>query len=431
MLFLITGKPGSFKTAKTASLALEYLKEGRPVFTNIDGFDYEGVQKLPENNDWRETPEGSVVIYDEAQQFDFLQYKGREKLSSDGRVKELEVHRHTGHDIFLVTQSPTFLHNHVLSLVGSHYHLHRAYGRAFADVFLWRYAVTMPDSTGAKNKAESHEKFKPDSKIFDKYKSTTLDTHKLKIPSLYYKLGAFLIFVLAIIGYVVFGSSNPYISVKAILGNKEKLAHQDEILKNGKSQQVLSSSPAATTTTTTNQQTTDLDLQCRKAENLNKPECVKWYDDLTKNKSSVAARTETGSFSNGSNSVGSADITYNAADPYRAKLDNVHYSVSSMPVFSGCLKTRTGEYRAYTEQGTYLKTSKSVCNRLMHDSADRPYNYFKQREQTQLAQQNINTQIDSSQDNQTVKNKDDFKSTVSTIEHHPVFKETDITKPSI
>ncbi|MHA3062601.1 zonular occludens toxin domain-containing protein [Acinetobacter sp. ANC 4641] len=425
MLFLITGKPGSFKTAKTATLALQYLKEGRSVYTNIDEFDYEGVQKLPENNDWRETPEGSVVIYDEAQQFDFLQYKGREKLSSDGRVKELEVHRHTGHDIILVTQSPTFLHNHVLSLVGSHYHLHRAYGRGFADVFLWRYAVTMPDSTGAKNKAESHEKFKPDSKIFDKYKSTTLDTHKLKIPPLYYKLGGFLILVLAIIGYVVFGSSNPYISVKAILGNKDKLAHQDEILKNGKSQQVLSSSPAATTTT--NQQSTDLDLQCRKAENLNKPECVKWYDDLTKNKNSVAVRNESGSFSNGSNSVGSADITYDPAKPYASKLENVHYTVSSMPKFSGCLKTQTGEYRAYTEQGTYLKTSKSVCDRLMHDSADRPYDYFRQQNQQQLQAQQLS-------DIKSSSNKDDSKqsdSNVVLVPDNSVFPPKDITKPTI
>ena len=103
MLILITGKPGSFKTAKCASLAIDYLKAGRRVFTNIDEFNYDGVEKLPENDDWTNTPIGSVVIYDEAQQFEFLQYKGREKLSQDHRVKELEVHRHSGHDIILIT----------------------------------------------------------------------------------------------------------------------------------------------------------------------------------------------------------------------------------------------------------------------------------------------------------------------------------------
>ncbi|ENX58648.1 hypothetical protein F885_03004, partial [Acinetobacter higginsii] len=222
MLILITGKPGSFKTAKTASMAIEYLKEGRPVYTNIDQFDYDGVQQLPAGADWRDTPDGSVVIYDEAQQFDFLQYKGREKLSSDERVKQFEVHRHSGHDIILVTQSPSFIHNHVLSLVGSHYHLHRAYGRGFADVYLWRYAVTMPDSTGAKNKAESHEKFKPDSKIFDQYKSTTLDTHKLRVPPIFFKLGGFILGVVLIILYVVFGSDNPFLSAHKIKDNLDK-----------------------------------------------------------------------------------------------------------------------------------------------------------------------------------------------------------------
>ena len=76
MLILITGKPGSFKTAKCASLAIDYLKAGRRVFTNIDEFNYDGVEKLPENDDWTNTPIGSVVIYDEAQQFEFYNIKG-------------------------------------------------------------------------------------------------------------------------------------------------------------------------------------------------------------------------------------------------------------------------------------------------------------------------------------------------------------------
>ena len=75
MLILITGKPGSFKTAKCASLAIDYLKAGRRVFTNIDEFNYEGVEKLPDNDDWTNTPIGSVVIYDEAQQFEFYNIK--------------------------------------------------------------------------------------------------------------------------------------------------------------------------------------------------------------------------------------------------------------------------------------------------------------------------------------------------------------------
>lgn len=317
MLTLITGKPGSFKTAKTATLAIEYLKQGRPVYTNIAEFDYDGVQKLPENDDWTQTPDGSVIIYDEAQQFDFLKHKGREKLSTDKRVTQFEVHRHTGHDIILVTQSPSFIHNHVLSLVGSHYHLHRAYGRAYADVFLWRYTATTPDSSAAKNKAESHEKFKPDSKIFDKYKSTTLDTHKLKVPKLFFKLGGFILCILIFISYMVFFSNNSFISYSEIKKNKE--------VAEGK-QKVQSDAPVAS------QPQETLDLKCRKAENLDLQECKEYLNKATRENADI--------------------VDYDPNKPYATQVKKP-YEVLNQPRFSGCMKIN-GKYRAYTEQGTVL-----------------------------------------------------------------------------
>lgn len=357
MLTLITGKPGSFKTAKTASLAIQYLKEGRSVYTNIDEFDYDGVQKLPENNDWRQTPDGSVIIYDEAQQFDFFQYKGREKLSSDGRVKELEVHRHTGHDIILVTQSPNFIHNHVLSLVGMHYHLHRAYGRGYADVFLWRYAVMQPDSTGGKNKAESHEKFKPDSKIFDQYKSTTIDTHKLKIPPLYFKLGGFLLAVILLISYMVFGSDNPFLSASKIKENAD--------IASGKKQpnQVVGSQAASVTT----DKITNLDLECRKGVNVEKPECVEWFNNLSSNGSSVEKTS----------------ITYNPNKPYETQLpENFTIQVNDYPRLSGCMTLSNGQLVGIDQQGNYmLSISQSDCKKYM--KGYRPFDYSAQTSQRQ------------------------------------------------
>ncbi|MHA3890876.1 zonular occludens toxin domain-containing protein [Acinetobacter sp. GXMZU3951] len=382
MLTLITAKPGSFKSAKAATLAIKYLKEGRPVYTNIDQFEYEGAMPLPDNSDWRNTPDGSVVIYDEAQQFEFLQYKGREKLSSDGRVKELETHRHTGHDIILVTQSPSFLHNHVLSLVGSHYHLHRAYGRGFADVFLWRYAVTMPDSTGAKNKAESHEKFKPDTKIFDQYKSTTLDTHKLKIPPLYFKLGGFVAAVVLLVGYMVFGSDNPYLSASKIKENADTASGKKP------PETTLVGSQAASVTTAF-----DPNIECRKGANVDRPECVEWFNNLSKSGGSAQ-------------SVGSVPestlVAYNPNEPFKTDeiQDQIQYEVTSKPVLSGCMTNRDGSYTAYTQQGTKLKVSQSDCKKIM--AGDRPFNYFAEQKQApvttvqNLQQQNQNTQFSDS-----------------------------------
>jgi len=369
MLILITAKPGSFKSAKAATMAIKYLKEGRPVYTNIDQFDYEGAKPLPENNDWRDTPDGSVVIYDEAQQFDFLQYKGREKLSSDERVKALEVHRHTGHDIILVTQSPSFLHNHVLSLVGSHYHLHRAYGRAFADVFLWRYAITMPDSTGAKNKAESHEKFKPDSKIFEKYKSTTLDTHKLKIPPIYFKLGGFLFAVLALIGFMVFGSDNPYLSASKIKENAD--------IASGKKQaeQPLVGSQAASASISSSGVAPDLSVECRKGVNIEKPECIKWFDDLSKNGSSVTSSGQV-----------VQTVSYNPNKPYDFDYQP-QVQPTDFPRMSGVVKLSTGRLMAIDQQGNYMpQISSNDCQRWL--DGYRPFDYFA-RKQTQQEVQSV------------------------------------------
>lgn len=373
MLILITGKPGSFKTAKCASLAIDYLKAGRRVFTNIDEFNYEGVEKLPENDDWTNTPIGSVVIYDEAQQFEFLQYKGREKLSSDHRVKELEVHRHTGHDIILITQSPSFLHNHVLSLVGEHYHLHRAYGRSYADVFLWRYTAHSPDSTGAKNKAESHTKFKPDAKIFDKYKSTEVDTHKLKIPPLYFKLGGFLACVLLLIGYMVFGSDNPFLSASKIKENAD--------IASGKKQaeQPLVGSQAASASISSPGAASDLSVECRKGVNIEKPECIKWFDDLTKNGSSVTSSGQV-----------VQTVSYNPNKPYDFEYQP-QVQPTDFPRMSGVIKLSTGRLMAVDQQGNYMpEISARDCQKWL--DGYRPFDYFARKQTQQVVQSDQQTQ---------------------------------------
>lgn len=372
MLILITGKPGSFKTAKCASLAIDYLKAGRRVFTNIDEFNYEGVEKLPENDDWTNTPIGSVVIYDEAQQFEFLQYKGREKLSSDHRVKELEVHRHTGHDIILITQSPSFLHNHVLSLVGEHYHLHRAYGRSYADVFLWRYTAHSPDSTGAKNKAESHTKFKPDAKIFDKYKSTEVDTHKLKIPPLYFKLGGFLAAVLLLIGYMVFGSDNPFLSASKIKENADIASGKKQ------AQQPLVGSQAASASISSPGAVPDLSVECRKGVNIEKPECIKWFDDLTKNGSSVSSSGQV-----------VQTVSYNPNKPYDFEYQP-QVQPTDFPRMSGVIKLSNGRLMAVDQQGNYMpEISARDCQKWL--DGYRPFNYFAQS-QNQQSQRSVGEQ---------------------------------------
>ena len=227
---------------------------------------------------------------------------------------------------------------------------------------LWRYAVMMPDSTGSKNKAESHEKFKPDTKIFDKYKSTTIDTHKLKIPVLYYKLGGFLLVVVSIILYMVFGSNNPFLSASKIRENAQIASGEQ------KPNTVIDSQ--ASSVTTQQPQNNDLSFECRKAVNIEKPECIKWFDDLSKNKGSVTGDK----FEN-------TQVSYNPEKPFEQQhiQQQIKYEVTAKPIFSGCMK-KGSKYIAYTQQGTILnEVSQSDCQKLMN--GDRPFNYFASNNQ--------------------------------------------------
>ena len=66
MITLITAVPGSGKTLHAIGLILKALSEGRAVYARIDGLLIDEVKPAPD--DWRDTPEGSLVIYDEAQE---------------------------------------------------------------------------------------------------------------------------------------------------------------------------------------------------------------------------------------------------------------------------------------------------------------------------------------------------------------------------
>lgn len=213
MIILITGTPGSGKTLYAVSKILEYVKKDREVYADIDGLQMQGVMEAPD--DWRDTPDGSVVVYDEAQQRDTFK-KGRAVLSQDEIVKALEVHRHSGHDIIFITQSPKFLHTHITELVGEHYHLHRPYGASLANVYLWRRSMLNPNTKSAKDQKEADFLFKHDKELFKHYKSASVHTHKLKIPT---KLLMFLAlpFVLA---YGVYHFATQSTQVKSMAGVK-------------------------------------------------------------------------------------------------------------------------------------------------------------------------------------------------------------------
>lgn len=201
MITLITGTPGSGKTLYAVTKILEYVeqnkkllaegKEPRVIYSDIDGLNVDGVEPAPE--DWRDTPDGSVIFYDEIQQREFFK-----KSRFDNDVCDaLQIHRHTGHDIFGITQFPVLLHPNFRAVVGMHYHLHRGWGLSSATVFSWAYCVDAPNAPSNKKLAEHTFRFNYDKSVYKYYKSATVHTHKRRIPK-----NIFLILVVVLaVGY--------------------------------------------------------------------------------------------------------------------------------------------------------------------------------------------------------------------------------------
>lgn len=153
MITVITGQPGSGKTAKCVEaflmpLAAKGYKEKaidpdgkevevtRRILTNINGLllDHEKIDdallsKWPE---WAKP--GDLIVYDEVQKP--WPYTVMNK-AQDKCITELETHRHYGIDMILLTQHPMLVNSAVHRLAGQHLHVRKLGNSRFATVYEW------------------------------------------------------------------------------------------------------------------------------------------------------------------------------------------------------------------------------------------------------------------------------------------------------
>lgn len=225
-LKLVTAPPGTGKTLLLIKMIFEYLKQGRRVYANIDQLKIEEVLPIPHNADWRDLPDGSVVIYDEAQEHaafsndDLIQFAeyietdqldqetataykirlSQEKKQYDKQYKKhcesikdiargFQVHRHFGFDIILATQDQSLLNNLAKKCVGEHYHLTRPFGLRGNMLFFWRRLVTNPDSRAEKATSEWKKHINFNKSYFSLYRSANVHTHKASVPLKYILVG--------------------------------------------------------------------------------------------------------------------------------------------------------------------------------------------------------------------------------------------------
>lgn len=248
-IILVTGKNGHGKGQFIIREILRIQKEndkrekeGKPrrqIFANIHGVNeppntpLPDVQPLPENpkiffgkqdnpddpppDDCFVPPLGSVFIYDECQKIDWIKQKSG-ALSNDIRVRSLEEHRHAGHDIYLITQSPNYIHSHLFDLASPHFYVERALNLPQSNVFRFNSAQKTPSSSAIKAKADDQFFITLGKEYGQYYKSVGADAEhnmKTQLP-VKLKVGVAILFCL------VLWTANSWYKAGWIGGKKEQ-----------------------------------------------------------------------------------------------------------------------------------------------------------------------------------------------------------------
>lgn len=94
----------------------------------------------------------------------------------------MEEHRHAGLDIYLITQSPNYIHSHLFDLASPHYYVERALNLPQANVFKYNKAQKSPQSSSIKAKADDQFFISLGKKYGQYYKSSAEHNMKAQLP---------------------------------------------------------------------------------------------------------------------------------------------------------------------------------------------------------------------------------------------------------
>lgn len=203
-LTLITGKPGHGKSLRALWMMRELRKKNsdRPIYaSNISGLDHDavGVVNWEDPQAWMEMEPGSALFVDEAQHF----FRARPPSKPiPEHVKALEEHRHSGTDIYLITQHGTFLDTHIRKLCERHYNVKRAAGIGRCTIREFDEYTSNPSDP--KTTSISTKNWRYDKSLFNLYKSAEVHTIKAKIPLKLVGAIMVLLFAVCAIGYTIF-----------------------------------------------------------------------------------------------------------------------------------------------------------------------------------------------------------------------------------
>lgn len=158
---------------KEHNLKFQKFKFVRSIYTNINGLLLSQARPLPSNNDWRQTPFGSVLIYDEAQ---LIEIFNEEAKKVDPVVRDLTIHRHKSYDLYFISQDPALVHKYIRKLCGHHIHLINAFGFEQSIRLEWSICQEQPNALRNMARSEVHKVYRFPKELYRVYISTTAST---------------------------------------------------------------------------------------------------------------------------------------------------------------------------------------------------------------------------------------------------------------
>lgn len=199
MITFISGLPGFGKTLFTIDYVRNYVEQEYQdaLQKAIDkGEDPNTVEKrvvyqsgisdlklpwltLEEPESWHTLPEHSIIIIDECQRVFPAMPNGAKRPK---HYTELDTHRHSGYDLFLITQDPVNADIRPRSMSERHFHLSRSYGLERSTLYEWQ-SVQLVSGGRYKNiEGGIKKEWKFPKDVYNLYKSAEVHTHKKRLP---------------------------------------------------------------------------------------------------------------------------------------------------------------------------------------------------------------------------------------------------------
>nr|WP_180051410.1 zonular occludens toxin domain-containing protein [Acinetobacter sp. YH12211] len=360
MQTLISAPPRTGKSLYCMSLIDQLSRKhpNRRIYTNIIGINYPGVLSIhstvDDPFDWRDLPDGSIVFYDEAHEHPAFSAKDLlppARTDAEKKRKEqildigysLTLHGHFGFDIYLITQNPKLLNEHVRAACSVHYVMRRLWGLDVAMIYEFAEVQTY-FANATRKQALSVKRFRYPKNLYKYYVSSNVHNIQKRVPLLYMAFFAIPIAIFAL-GYSKASETGFF----GLIPKKEQTVQSENIY------------PEAVEVSLSDNQRDQLDKLDAESLGLT----LEQYRDLkdpTKQNAQNLAHTQ--------NSIYQIVSQYKPSDPFDYSYMQAP-PVTAYQVFSGCLNGTP-----YDTQGTILHDApKDLCKRVM--AGDRPFNPYR------------------------------------------------------